>query len=216
MYLRNSYSPSKPSLERVFYTLFLDSLWCCAQDSWCLKSQQAAIRRALSPGHPILNRSNCKTPFSDSFMYSCKIYGNFCFVSHQKESQSYQEAKSQIYHCDSTSCTLVSRLRELAVAESLLSSLEAIPPKQKWYTLAAHCSDPVTLLPFCSRQQKKRTCIQHFLSIKCTLKSLKGKKKHSRLNFISQFFFYRVASRTNNSSLIGMVLEQASEIELHL
>lgn len=48
--------------------------------------------------------------------------------AHQKSSQSYQEAKSQIHHCDSTSHIHVSRLRELAVAESLLSSLEAIPP----------------------------------------------------------------------------------------
>lgn len=42
-------------------------------------------------------------------------------------------------------------------------------------------------------------------------REFKREGKHSRLNFISQFSFYRVASQTNNSSLIGIVLEGTSE-----
>lgn len=43
-------------------------------------------------------------------------------------------------------------------------------------------------------------------------KEFKREGKHSRLNFISQCSFYRVASQTNNFSLIGIVLEGTSEI----
>lgn len=84
VYLWNSYSPSKPSLERAFYTLVLDSLCCCAHDSWCLKSQQAAIRKTLFPGHPLLTQVTVRYHSLIVLGTPVKSMGNFALFLNRR------------------------------------------------------------------------------------------------------------------------------------
>lgn len=133
------------------------------------KIQQAVTRKVLSPGHPTLNRSNCNVAFWELQVVPQKLWEFFLCFSSEEVSVTTLPLWWHKLH----SCFQAERVGSGWISAVITGNF----PSQAAMT---HIGSKLQW-SYGSHWQRKRTCIQHFLSIKYTLKSLKGKESTADL-----------------------------------
>lgn len=124
----------------------------------------------LLTGVTVINHSDC-------FRQSLKIYENFCFVSHQRNISLislYQVIpRDQITNLPLWWHKLHSCFQAERVGSGWISAV--ITGNLPSQAVMTHIGSTLQW-SYSSHWQRKRTCIQHFVSIKCTLESLEEKE----------------------------------------